>query len=401
MDFVRRFGLSIVTSLFSTLLVVFAVSIAFYFVLDTPGTIKNALRESGIYSVFIDKTLPGQRSDITELAQADPGVKQAIESALPPSYLQANTEHAIDTTYDWLHGNTQTPSYGIDLTQPKQVFADNIAGLVRQRGANLPMCSSPTAVPGTAAEILALTCRPPGVSVDKLAADARDRVLTNGVFEAVARPVNASNQDTQQRLTHDLRYVPQAHHYYILSLFIVPAVLILLGVAILFWSVSKRAGIKHIAWSLFITGLTTALLAFTAVWAFRYVSGVVSNNGVALEHVQGSVRVAVNLVSTQLRNWLIGIGAGYLLMAIIIWVALYISRSTKKKLRHVQELNREMGYSTSVPAAGTTFDPGDEKGQHTAPNQEEKDTLDLASQPPSSPPPSGQDKTQPPRRRVM
>jgi hypothetical protein len=365
MDFIRKLGLSIVTSLFSTLLVVFAVSVAMYFVLDTPGTIKNALRESGIYNVFIDKTLPSQRSDITELAQADPGVKQAIESAFPPSYLQANTEHTIDTTYDWLHGTTQTPSYGIDLTQPKQVFADNIAGLVKQRAANLPACSSITSVPGTAAEILALTCRPLGETSDTLAAAARERVLTNGVFETIAQPINNSNQDTQQRLTHDLRYIPEAHHYYILSLFIVPAVLLLFAVAIIFWSISKRAGIRHIAWSLCVTGLTTALLAFVAVWAFRYFSGVVSNNGVALANVQEPVRIAVNLVSTQLRNWLIGVGGAYILAAIILWVVLRLSRSSKKKLRHIQDLNREMEYSSSVPAAGTTFDPGDKDKPET------------------------------------
>ena len=351
----QRLGLGLSSSLFSFLLVIFALFASVYFVLDTPGTLKQVLRQSGVYSIVIDNELIAQTDTSNKLLLDNPVVKQALQQAFPTSYVQTTSENNIDATYNWIHGLTPKPNYSVDVSGPKNTFADNLASAVEQKLNALPVCTKLVAIPTTPAEVLALTCRPIGVPVDRFVTAARDQATASNIFSQIADSTTKLTDKQGKPLTDKLSYVPTAHRYYIWSLYIIPAILLLCGVAIIFWSESRRAGLKRIARILIVTGIMSILLSILAVWAIGKGVHLLQDQSASLLAVQTKLLEVANLLGADLRNWWIGIGAGYIVIAIIILIALKL-RGTKS-VQQVKALNKSLGYNNNIPAAGTKFGP--------------------------------------------
>jgi hypothetical protein len=355
MMFFRRLGLGLATSLFSFLLIVFALFASVFFVLDNPGTLKTALSQSGIYNVAVSLTAQKQQGLGLALPLDNPEVKQALTSALPASYIQATSERNIDSTYDWIHGRVQKPTYVADVSQPKNAFANNISTLVEQKFSALPVCTKLIAIPTTAAEVLNLTCRPAGIPASLVAAAAQLQIAQSGVIDTVATSATTLQDNNGQSLTDKLSYVPKAHRYYIISLYVIPFLLLLSGTAIFFWSQSRRSALKVMARMLLVTGLLSIIFSLVAVWALGQGVHYLENSTTILAAVQGKLLDVANILGTHLRNWWIGIGAGYIVAAVTLMVLLKVkgARNTQQN----EHLNAELGYNANIPSAGTTFDP--------------------------------------------
>lgn len=356
MGFFKRLGHGLATTIFSTLLVVFALSMSAYMVLDKPPVVKKALADSGVYSVLVDNTLDQKQQQLgAYLPVDDPAVQKAVREAFPTSYLQTTIEHNVDATYDWIHGLTQKPHYSADLSQPKDALAANIGQLVAQHVSGLPVCKTVSDIPTTVGDVLALDCRPAGISADYLVKSAQSGVAQSSLFDQTVKPVLTLQDEQGQSLTDSLSAVPDAYHKFLISLYVVPAVLVLAAVAILFWSESKRQALKTVARSLIVTGIISILFSFAAVWligkAGQWSAG--SSNDLIL--VESKIVEIAHLLGAQLRNWLAIIGGGYVLIGIIL---LAVNRFVgMKDATQNRALNKSLGYNDNIPQAGTTFDP--------------------------------------------
>lgn len=355
MQFLKRFGVFLSSSILSTLLVIFALSTSAYMVLDKPETVKTAVDKSGLYQVLVDNTLEQKQQQLSAYLPVDnPDVQKAVREAFPNEYLRQTSERNIDATYAWIHGETQTPQYQADLTQPKQALADNVSQVVEQKLASLPVCTKIIPTPTNVADLLALTCKPAGISSDYFVNAVRGQMQQSNVFNQVVEPVLTLKDEQGQKLTDTLSYVPKAYRYWMISLYVVPIVMLLCALGIIFWSQSKRQGAKRLGWMLLVTGITTVLLSLAAVWLLSKAVRLSADSSSDLLLAEGKIITAAQFIGSALRNWLVGIGAGYIVIAIILFILVKIKGT--KHTRQNAALNKSLGYN-DVPAAGTMYGP--------------------------------------------
>lgn len=382
MRFFQRLGLGLATSIFSTFLVVFAISVSIYMVLDKPQNVKDALRNSGAYQVLVDNALQRKQQQLgVYLPVENSGVQQAVRQAFSTTYLQNTTERNIDATYAWVHGETTSPHYSADLSEPKTALAQNLSQLVEQKVSALPPCTSVQVTPTTLSDVLALQCRPIGISTGYLVAAAQQGVGQSNVFDQVVAPILTLQDEQGKSLTSSLSVVPKAYHYFVLSLFIVPVILLLAALAIVFWSESRRQGIKALARSLLVTGIVTILLSLAAVWGLGKAAQLASDSSADLLLIQGKFVGVAHLLGAQLRNWLIIIGGAYIVLAIGLWILVKVRQSAAASEN--RRLNTSLGYNQNIPSAGTTFEAGDRPLGPTAGPSSPEDKPEDRLQPPS------------------
>lgn len=360
MVFFRRLGVGLAASIFSLLLVIFAAALATYAVLDRPAPLKNALQTSGIYNVFVSRTLAEKQAqgeiEVPATGEARDALNRAAGDALSPAFVQQTAERSLDQAYSWLHGQTTHLGLAINVTDAKQRFADSIAGYVQQRAASLPTCTQMVQVPTTLDELLALDCRPAVLSADVLAAAARQEALKTQFFDQLVLTTNNLEDKQGRPLGEKLEAAPRAHRYFILSLYIMPAVLLLCALAIIFGSATRRSGIRRVSHMLLWAGMLNIGWALAIAWILTTLSGRFTSAGEAAA-LESNILRMVNSLATDLRTWWVGIGAAYVLVSVTLFLAVRLMN--KRTVHNVEALNKSLGYS-DVPSAGTTFDPDKE-----------------------------------------
>jgi hypothetical protein len=328
MNILRRFGLSLAVLLFSACISTSALFVSLYFVINTPQPLKQALTSSGMYDVLVPSALAEQESGASSSVPLnDPGVRRALEQALPPTFVKNSFEQVIDGTYDWVHGISATPHFSIELAPVKATFADNIAAYVQQKLGALPACPYIVTPPSSTEDVLSLTCMPQGISVASVAEMARREALHSKFLSENSR-IDATTLKNNQGtpLTDQLAIVPRLHSYYILSLYLLPVVILLCTAAILYWSQTKRAGIKRIAWLFISVGLATMVLAAVEVWILHAGIAVFGMPASATATIQEKLLAALEMLLIDLRSWWFGFGAGYTLLGIIVLIILRFNR---------------------------------------------------------------------------
>jgi hypothetical protein len=327
MDILRRLGLSLATLLFSLSIPILALLVSLYFIVSTSQPLKQALSTSGIYSVIAPDALAPQAQALSSLPLSDPGIKQAFTQALPPTFLQRSTEQIIDGTYPWVQGTSATPTFTVNLAPVKASFADNIAIYIQQKLAVLPACTQFIVPPTTVEDLLALTCMPRGYTAATIASYARQQAVDSKLFTD-NNTIDASTfKDGQGNpITNQLSFIPALYHYYILSLYILPVLVLLCALAIIFWSTTKRAGIKRIAWLLITTGITSMVLAAVEVWLLDAGVTLLGTPVSGSPTIQDKVLLILETLGTDFRTWWFSIGAGYTVLGIILLIIVHFNR---------------------------------------------------------------------------
>jgi hypothetical protein len=324
MNTLRRVGLGLAVFVFSSGISLIALFIGLYAVFETSEPLKAALQTSGIYSVTTQDTttLPGVTPTLPE--GTDPGIQQAFANAFPPGFVQHSSEQAIDSIYSWVHGNTSSPDFSIDITPVKTNFANNVAAYVQQKLDGLPPCTEPSVLPVSATDAAHLTCRPANISTASLAEQARQEVLANQLVTGSNSIDSSAFKDADGRpLSNQLSYIPELHHYYIISLYILPILTILCAVAIVFWSSTKRVGTKRIAWMLVGIGGTNALFSLVGIWLLQVGTTFVDTTAAS---TQDKIFAVLKILAIDVSGWWIGFGVGYVVLGIGLLVFL---KSTK------------------------------------------------------------------------
>jgi hypothetical protein len=320
MDIFRRLGLRIARLLFSSSLSLVVIAISIFFVFETSGPLKQALQASGIYGASISDTMAEQETT-TSLPTTDPGIQQALGAALPPSFLQSATEDIIDGTYAWIHETSTEPTFSVDLTSAKQRFADTLAVYIQQKLDALPTCTQVMYTPTTIDALLALTCMPYGTTSAEIATTVREQALASNIFPMGDSLDSSTLKDAQgHTLSDKLAFIPLLHSYFIAGLYALPLIAALSAIAILFWSESKRSGLKRIAWLLILAGATSVILAAAGLWLIQ--TGISLFGPSAVSTLQGKLYTLAELLFTDLRIWWFVLGGVYITLGITFFIIL-------------------------------------------------------------------------------
>ncbi|HKR82309.1 MAG TPA: hypothetical protein VJR27_04910 [Candidatus Saccharimonadales bacterium] len=366
MGFLRRLGLALCATIFSFSIFLFATFVGLYYVFDSPKPLESALRQSGIYDSVVKNAVQqqSQKQDQNTASGSiplnDSGVSAAIQSALPPATIQTNTEKAIDSIYDWVHGKTKTPDFKIDLTSEQDSIVQGIGSYVRNKLNALPVCVSGTQLPQNTEEIFNLTCRPANVSVNTLVAQVEKQAQDQGFLKDASVTASNLKDKNGQPLLDKFNNVPKYHHYFIVSLFVLPLVIVLSALGVVFASQTRRGGLRRISVTLITTGIYSLAIALFAIWALNHFAGNLTGQNTAdAQVIAGKAVDVIKILATDLRKWWLGFGAGYLLLGIIGLLVVHFTKPTPAKLAaqiKATETNA-LDHNLDIPEAGTTFAP--------------------------------------------
>ncbi len=355
MNFLRRIGLTLSASLFSIAIFLFATMLSLFLVFGTPAHLEKALSQSGIYneagSAILEKNQ--SKSDDT-LSLTNPTVKAAVQDALPASTVEHHVDTVIDSTYAWMQGKTVSPNFTIDLTEIKGTISTNLSKSLTTKLQSLPVCPAGTVIPTSTAAILSLTCRPANVSVAKLVQAVEQQAEGNGIIsESALTSQDIKNADGQP-VYQQLRNVPKLYKNYVMALYVLPVIAVVTALGVIFFSKSRRIGVRRVGVTLVTTGLYATVFALLVLWLLHHYADNVSNQITAMASLQGKIVNVINVLASDLRrNWLI-FGISYVMVGGLAWLLTHLIGRTRK--RH-EALSNPLSHNMDIPQAGTTFTP--------------------------------------------
>ena len=323
MQFIRKTTLGAVASLFITSLFLFGIMFGLQRVFSTPTSIKSALKQSGIYQTAVPDALEQAQKDQQKNGQPSgdqlpldrPEVQSIVQSAATPGFLQTQSETILDAVYAWLQGKTSKLSFSINLDDVKGRLADGVQQYAQQHLASLPACA-PGMVPQGDVDPFNATCLPRGADVNALSAQARSQI-TNGDFLKNTQ-LNADTLKTKDGKTLDqqLKSAPDIYKKSNMGVYLLGLLVLLLAVAIVFLSKTRRSGLKKVAIIAIVIGTLIALLG----WAVSFGMGEGSTKITISNPAQRSGLKVAQILANDLRTWylifglvLVGLGIATLI----------------------------------------------------------------------------------------
>ena len=109
-----------------------AVTVCAGLVFGSPSTLKSALQASGAYQKA-SVALVEQAGNALRTLDNQPAVDTAAQASFTPAAVQTATESAVDSSYDWLEGTTDSPNISIDFRPYINGFTQNLGEQATQR----------------------------------------------------------------------------------------------------------------------------------------------------------------------------------------------------------------------------------------------------------------------------
>jgi hypothetical protein len=329
MDVLRKLGLGLAV----TILIVSSLTLAFfaglYSLASSPQTLENTLSGSTLFTQLQQTIVTQASSSLPD----DPGVQAALSQAVSPTFLQHSSQQIVANVYSWMQGTAATPNFAIDISSVKTSFANNITTYLQQKLITLPPCTERIAPPESLDDILALTCLPPNITPETIADTAHQDVLNSNLL-GVDNTIDISNgigSTPGKTLTEQLAIIPQLYHFYLLSLYILPVILLLCSLVIVFLSATRRGGIKRVAWLYISTGIVSGLAAAGSVWLLGILASLLGSTT-----TPGELLTLIQTLASDIRQWWLIISSVYIVFGIILLTTV---RLTRPRLRTPQSGN--------------------------------------------------------------
>jgi hypothetical protein len=332
MQFVRKALLVLVGVAFPALLFATAFDFGVLHVVGSPTPVKKILSDSGIYNSVVGSALDQAKKSSTggsEVSLTDPLIKKAAEDSFSPQVVKDSTEKVIDGVYDWLDGKSAQPDFNVDLSSVKSSFAENAAGAAKFRAESLPAC---TALPDTT-DPLSITCLPQGVTPAQVADQVKNNVLTGQGFlehpNITASSVKSEGSD-QSVFDNKLKDTPKQYQRVKKTPFILATLTVAAILAIIFLSVTRRKGLRHVGVTMSVVGAFMLLFAWglNRVAVHNAIPKISMDNKVLQSNVQ---HLATDLVHSVDKNYWV-FGAIYLGLGVLaILIAMLLGRGGNNK----------------------------------------------------------------------
>ncbi len=332
MTILRRLGLFACVLLFCGSLALWAFFVGIYGILNTPQPLEHALQDSGVYEEILPNTLAEQAAT-SPLPLRDIGVREAFQEALPATFFQQSAEQAINGTYTWMHGGSDKLEFSIDTTTARNALADNVAAHVREQMKSLPPCKHATPPPVSAQEALSLICMPQGVTPDAVANAARQEIMaSNLLFEGDAITPTTLKNEHGEPLSGQLAFLPGAYSAYKLALVVLPLAAGAFACAVIYWSKTRKKGLRRVGWLALVTGMIGMVLAAVGFELFHMGVLVFGLPLPASPDMEAKLLATMESLAATARPWWLGITAGYTVLG-IVWVIILRLRGPERALK--------------------------------------------------------------------
>lgn len=322
-----------------------------------PDHVKQWLSESGTYEHLINYGVEQATKAAGDTEQAnsvasDPQVIQVVKTSFPPELLESSVNTFLDGNYAWLQGKTEQPDFSIDLEPAKQNLAAGLANYAGNRFVTLPACSPDEVAQfqGQSLEgmdLLSLTCQPPGVSQQAVMDQLSRQILNSGdilnnptltpesISQNVSEAANASepgsqpaSEPPQQPYYQSFSMAPAMYKFGMITPWVALLVALASAAGIVFWSATKRKGLKLAGIIFALAGLWLIATKFMLDSAFNSLEQKVTDASVSGQLQAAFTEVAHNAekMLTKIDLWF---GLVFLVIAAVIFAYLFFTREQK------------------------------------------------------------------------
>jgi hypothetical protein len=304
--------------------------------LTHPNKVESWLEQSNLYSNLVTSVTDQAQSAIENNVSGGASisklvVKQAAQSAFPRSLLKQDTLTFLNSNYAWLAGKTSTPTFSIDLSGPKQIFATQVAETsVAAHFTGLPACTAAQTLQLQSANPLLLSCRPVGITPQTAAAEISQQVASTSGF--LSNPVITANtfgthgQSGKQPYYKRLSKLPEAYQFTQKLPWILGLISLLSIIGIVFWSRSKRVGLRRAGIAFFIAGILLVVDKVVTDKVFNRLKDKAFNS-VNNHQVQQSLTSFAHYIEAELVKIDLWFGITYLIIAILLFAVLLLTRN--------------------------------------------------------------------------
>ncbi len=218
MEFLRKLAYALATT---TLALSLYLLLASLFILGTIGNealVKQQLRDSGIYKAMATDIATRATSESGD--KQDPLVQAALTQTITGDTVGQFAEDAIGSTYSWVRGEAQTPSFTLHVDTIKPTLIANLTTQLRSRLESLPMC--PKGVIPSNTDPFTASCLPTGVSIDKEIASQQAQIQAQAdeAFRntnLTANDIKVEKDGVEQPYYQGLSSLPKYYHWLVLA----------------------------------------------------------------------------------------------------------------------------------------------------------------------------------------
>ncbi len=219
MNFLRKLAFALTVTALSLSLYVLLLSLFVIGTIGNEASIKQQLRESGIYAAVASDIATRTKSESGDAAQ-DPLVQTALKQTITADTVSQFAEDAIGSTYAWVRGDVKTPSFTLHVDTIKPVFVSNLTAQLKSRLESLPTC--PKGVMPSNTDPFTATCLPVGVSVDKEIASQQAQIQAQAdeAFRhtnLTASDIKTEKDGVEQPYYQSFSSIPTYYHWLTLA----------------------------------------------------------------------------------------------------------------------------------------------------------------------------------------
>jgi len=345
MSWARRFLLYLLSLLLFASLLGTAFSTSSKVAFAHPGKVESWLGQSNLYQHFVSETVTqakktaGSTEAQGSVTLGDAAVQQAANSAFTTTLFQRSVDTFVDSNYAWLEGKTATPTFTIDLTGAKQIFASQVGQYVKDHIASLPVCTAQQLVEiGSASNVdpLNITCRPPTLDPQAEASLVSQKIENSGDFLAnpviSANNINPNGGSSSQPYYQRFSRAPQIYQMAVKLPWVYAIITLVCALGMVFVARRKRSGLWRIGIVLTLAGLVLVAVRIVADPALHHLEKHVFNNA-SVGQLQQALTNFLNLAEQQVVKVDLWFAIGFLLLALIIFLALKITHNRAPKAR--------------------------------------------------------------------
>lgn len=283
-----------------------------YSVVGSPGPLKRALKESGLYQSGAENFVKAaQDQQGYELLPAsvpadNAQVQKALAGAFPPSAIEAKATNAIDDFYAWVKGDTESLRVTVHIADRQQELASQLSAHAMERAASLPRCPIDRSLYYQSdIDPFSATCLPYGVTPDSVGIWARSQVLSALSSVTVLSNNSDSSYIGSRSLGQQFNMIPTLHARIEQGRYVLGAMSILLVALAIFCSTNRMSTIRRLGIIGLCVGIAGAVLALVGLYAAQ----VVTDNAVtarATGTLEPKLLQAGHLLLHDIRNWWLG-----------------------------------------------------------------------------------------------
>lgn len=346
MNALKKFLLIVFSFIFRSSLFFGLTILATVLVFTDSDNIKKAIDDTGSYDKFASSVIESAKKSYStdnsdSLPINEPDIQEGLKKALNSDSLKQSSSVVIGGIYDWLENKTEDIDFKLDFTNNKKIFAESSADYAVKRLTSLPACdTSPRNL-----SLFGIECYPGGIEL----ASFRQQVVNLIMEDKTALKNNIITADDLpkiegQKITTKYNKFPDYYSIFKIAPYVLIGLSLICALFIIFWSRTKRIGIKSVGSSLLGTAIILAITPLLYVYILPLLGFKMPSIGSGQEAGANLVNDITTNLYSQLNIMLINIAVQVAFVAVIF---LIIAKFMKSNSSAYINLNKKSGLISS------------------------------------------------------